>query len=158
MNKFKKFVTNKFVFVTILFIVILAFMDLVVEPKNSEYLIPHRGITCWGCSHEITGEECDNCGASVIDKGILTRRGYICKNCSNQLFWTYTGKCYYCGEPQDLYYEKFSSKFDSYASYEKQLNQLKMFSNIVVVIIVVYVLTMITLLTIKLVKSKRGGK
>ena len=152
MSNFKKFITNSLVLTTIVFIIILVIINVFAEPKNSDYLIPVRGVTCWSCSHEITGEKCYNCGASIIDKGILTSRDYICDNCGNQLFWTYTGKCYYCNELQDLRYEKFSSKFDSYASYKKQLDDYKVFSNIVVTIIFSYVLVMIILSVIKILR------
>lgn len=158
MSKLKKLVSNKFIIVTILFVCIIVFMTLFVEPKNAEYLLPSRGITCWECSHEIKGEKCDNCGASVLDDGLLTRRDYICSQCGKQLFWTYTGECYYCRTPQNLSYEKFSSKFSSYESYKEQLNQLKIFSNIVLVIIVVYVVIMIILVVLKIRKNRSDKK
>lgn len=119
--------------------VLLIVSLILLKPSNMDYLVQNRGITCWKCSHEIKGENCDNCGADVMEDGLLTNRDYICRNCGRQLFWTYSGKCYYCSEPQNHEYEKFSSRFDSYADYKKQLDFLFPFSVGAICIITVYI-------------------
>lgn len=131
----------------LIYALILSAIIIFAEPKNADYLVKSRGITCWNCSHEITGEFCDNCSADVMKYGLLTKQEYICKNCGKQLFWTYSGRCYYCNEPVDesISFPKFSSVFKSYADYKSQLSKLNIFIAVLIIYSLVYILVTIKL-------------
>lgn len=148
---------NKLIILALGFILIIV-MGIFLEPKNSDYLVNKRGITCWKCSHEITGEVCDNCNSSISEVGLLTNRAYICNGCNKQLFWTYTSKCYYCNEVQNLDYEKFSSKFDSYSDYQNQLNDMVKFSLVYMVSMILYIIVCVIFIISVKVRKRRCNK
>lgn len=119
---------------------------LFVEPPHSEYLLnENHGITCWNCGFSIKSEKCEHCGADIMKFGLLSDINNICEGCNRQLFWTKSGKCYYCAEPNSCEYPKFSSVFNSYEDYSNQVLREKVYLVLNIVALIIYTISIVLL-------------